>query len=204
MRLLMLLMYRRERDAALNSEVADSVHVIGHRVRYVTPFRAARSRRRQPRSDHRGQGCAERARPGQRPFVRCWREMLERLGIQRSDWVTDGVSVAEEYEWRKDTNVLVGHRATTGVTVTVRRPRTDRAAAARGGRTAQAPGARHRLAGRCRQPCAPRVAGRSGARCRGAVPRRTSTALGLSLGCGRADQRVADRSHRRPRPTQRR
>ena len=46
-------------------------------------------------------------------------QILERLSIQRSDWVTDGVSVAEEYEWRKDTNVLVGYRATTGVTATV-------------------------------------------------------------------------------------
>jgi uncharacterized protein YggE len=48
--------------------------------------------------------------------------VLAALGIDRLDWVTDGVSVAEEYEWRKDTNVLVGHRATTGVTVTLRDP----------------------------------------------------------------------------------
>jgi uncharacterized protein len=46
-------------------------------------------------------------------------QILEGLSIERSDWVTDGVSVAEEYEWRKDTNVLVGFRATTGVTATV-------------------------------------------------------------------------------------
>ena len=48
--------------------------------------------------------------------------VLDGLGIQRSDWVTDGVSVAEEYEWRKDANVFVGHRATTGITVTLGDP----------------------------------------------------------------------------------
>ncbi|MCU1360461.1 MAG: hypothetical protein JWN99_1750 [Ilumatobacteraceae bacterium] len=48
--------------------------------------------------------------------------VLAGLGIDPQNWVTDGVSVAEEYEWRKDTNVLVGHRATTGVTVTLDRP----------------------------------------------------------------------------------
>jgi uncharacterized protein len=48
--------------------------------------------------------------------------VLEALGIGRADWVTDGVSVAEEFEWRKDANVFVGHRATTGVTVTLGDP----------------------------------------------------------------------------------
>lgn len=48
--------------------------------------------------------------------------VLDRLAVDRTDWVTDGVSVAEEYEWRKDANVLVGHRASTGVTVTLRDP----------------------------------------------------------------------------------
>lgn len=48
--------------------------------------------------------------------------VLDGLGIDRSDWVTDGVSVAEEHEWRKDANVFVGHRATTGVTITLNRP----------------------------------------------------------------------------------
>ncbi|MCB0979858.1 MAG: SIMPL domain-containing protein [Acidimicrobiaceae bacterium] len=41
-------------------------------------------------------------------------------GLQPEDWTTDGVAVAEEYQWKKDTNVLVGHRATTALTVTVR------------------------------------------------------------------------------------
>jgi uncharacterized protein YggE len=48
--------------------------------------------------------------------------VLDSLGIERSAWVTDGVSVADEWEWRKDTNVLVGQRATTGVTVTLANP----------------------------------------------------------------------------------
>jgi uncharacterized protein YggE len=48
--------------------------------------------------------------------------VLNDLGIPRADWVTDGVAVAEEFEWRNDTNVLVGHRATAGVTVTLHDP----------------------------------------------------------------------------------
>lgn len=48
-------------------------------------------------------------------------EVLARLGFAATDWVTDGVTVAEEWEWRTDTNTLVGHRASTGATVTVRR-----------------------------------------------------------------------------------
>lgn len=46
-------------------------------------------------------------------------EVLDRLGIERSAWITDGVSLADEWEWRKDTNVLVGQRASTAVTVTL-------------------------------------------------------------------------------------
>jgi uncharacterized protein YggE len=48
-------------------------------------------------------------------------EMLAGHGFQRSDWATDGVQVAEEYQWKNDSNVLVGHRATTTLTVTIRR-----------------------------------------------------------------------------------
>ena len=48
-------------------------------------------------------------------------EVLGRLGFATTDWVTDGVTVAEEWEWRNDTNTLVGHRASTGATVTVSR-----------------------------------------------------------------------------------
>lgn len=46
--------------------------------------------------------------------------VLGRLGFAATDWVTDGVTVAEEWEWRNEANTLVGHRASTGVTVTVR------------------------------------------------------------------------------------
>lgn len=43
--------------------------------------------------------------------------VLDALDIPASRRTTDGVAVAEEWEWRKDTNTLVGYRATTGVTV---------------------------------------------------------------------------------------
>ncbi len=46
--------------------------------------------------------------------------MLATLGFQRPDWATEGVRVGEEYVWKNDSNVLVGHRATTAVTVTIR------------------------------------------------------------------------------------
>lgn len=46
--------------------------------------------------------------------------LLGELGVAEADWVTDGVSVAEEWEFRRDTRTLVGHRASTGVSVTVR------------------------------------------------------------------------------------
>lgn len=42
------------------------------------------------------------------------------IGLARTDWVTDGVAVAEEWLWKNDTNTLVGYRATSGVSVTVR------------------------------------------------------------------------------------
>lgn len=47
-------------------------------------------------------------------------QILSDKGFARTDWATDGVHVAEEYQWKKDTNVLVGHRASTALTVTVR------------------------------------------------------------------------------------
>lgn len=47
-------------------------------------------------------------------------EMLAALGYERTDWATEGVQVGEEYVWKNDSNVLVGHRATTAVTVTIR------------------------------------------------------------------------------------
>lgn len=48
-------------------------------------------------------------------------EVLVEHGFGSSDWATDGVQVAEEYQWKNDSNVLVGHHATTTLTVTVRR-----------------------------------------------------------------------------------
>ncbi|MFN6122725.1 MAG: SIMPL domain-containing protein [Actinomycetes bacterium] len=57
------------------------------------------------------------------------RDRLADLGFEPGDWVTDGVGVAEEWEYRRDTHTLVGHRATTAVTVTIDRPdRMDRLA----------------------------------------------------------------------------
>lgn len=46
--------------------------------------------------------------------------VLEQHGLQRTDWATDGVQVGEEYQWRDNQQVMVGFRASTGVTVTVR------------------------------------------------------------------------------------
>jgi uncharacterized protein YggE len=45
---------------------------------------------------------------------------LDSHGIAAADRATAGVSVTEEYEYRDNRNVLVGHRAATAVTVTVR------------------------------------------------------------------------------------
>lgn len=46
--------------------------------------------------------------------------MLERHGFTRSDWATEGMQVGEEHQWKNDSNVLVGFRATTALTVTIR------------------------------------------------------------------------------------
>jgi len=42
------------------------------------------------------------------------------LGLTSDDWATDAVQIAEEYQWQKESNVLVGHRATAALTVTIR------------------------------------------------------------------------------------
>ncbi len=47
-------------------------------------------------------------------------DVLAGHGFATEDWATEGVTVAEEYQWKKDENVLIGHRATTALTVTVR------------------------------------------------------------------------------------
>jgi uncharacterized protein YggE len=49
-------------------------------------------------------------------------DRLSQLGFDRRDWVTDGVTVAEEWEYRRDQNTLVGHRAATAITVTIDEP----------------------------------------------------------------------------------
>lgn len=47
-------------------------------------------------------------------------KLLVTMGFTTDDWVTEGVQVAEEWQWRNDANVLVGYRATSGVATTVR------------------------------------------------------------------------------------
>lgn len=44
---------------------------------------------------------------------------LAELGVEERSWATQGVSIAEEWEWKNETNTKVGHRATSGVTVTI-------------------------------------------------------------------------------------
>lgn len=46
--------------------------------------------------------------------------VLDALGLPPADRTTDAVAVGEEREWRDNANVLIGHRATSGITVTVR------------------------------------------------------------------------------------
>ncbi len=46
-------------------------------------------------------------------------ELLAALDVPRDQWVTEGVNVAEEFEWRKESQVSVGYRATSGVAATL-------------------------------------------------------------------------------------
>jgi len=46
--------------------------------------------------------------------------MLTSHGIGRTEWATEGVHVGEEHEWKNQRHVLVGYRASTAVSVTVR------------------------------------------------------------------------------------
>ena len=46
--------------------------------------------------------------------------MLASHGFRPTDWATEGVQVAEEHQWKNDTDVVVGYRATTAIAVTVR------------------------------------------------------------------------------------
>jgi hypothetical protein len=47
-------------------------------------------------------------------------DMLSSHDIGRTDWATEGVHVGEEHEWKNNRHVLVGYRASTSVSVTVR------------------------------------------------------------------------------------
>lgn len=44
-------------------------------------------------------------------------QVLVDAGFAPADWSTQGVTLAEEWEWKNDTNTRVGFRATSGVTV---------------------------------------------------------------------------------------
>lgn len=44
---------------------------------------------------------------------------LAALGFASTDWSTQGVTVAEEWEWKHETNTRVGYRATAGVGVNI-------------------------------------------------------------------------------------
>jgi uncharacterized protein YggE len=45
--------------------------------------------------------------------------LLGELGFGPADWSTQGISLGEEWQWKNEENVLVGHRATTGITVMI-------------------------------------------------------------------------------------
>lgn len=46
-------------------------------------------------------------------------DLLTTLGIEPHAWSTQGVTLAEEWEWKNETNTRVGYRATSGVTITI-------------------------------------------------------------------------------------
>ena len=46
-------------------------------------------------------------------------DQLASLGFSQSDWSTQAVMLAEEWEWKNDSNTLVGHRATAGLTLSI-------------------------------------------------------------------------------------
>lgn len=46
-------------------------------------------------------------------------QVLGSLGFVAADWSTQGINLAEEWQWKNEANTLVGHRATTGITVTI-------------------------------------------------------------------------------------
>lgn len=46
-------------------------------------------------------------------------QCLATLGFDRRDWSTRGVTLAEEWEWKNDSNTLIGFRATTAVCLSI-------------------------------------------------------------------------------------
>lgn len=46
-------------------------------------------------------------------------QCLTTLGFDRRDWSTQGVSLAEEWEWKNDSNTRIGFRATIAVCVAI-------------------------------------------------------------------------------------
>lgn len=46
-------------------------------------------------------------------------DRLRTLGFEDRSWSTQGINLAEEWEWKHDTNTRVGYRATSGITVTI-------------------------------------------------------------------------------------
>lgn len=49
----------------------------------------------------------------------CLERVLGDAGFVPADWSTQGVTLAEEWEWKNDTNTRVGFRASSGVTVRI-------------------------------------------------------------------------------------
>jgi uncharacterized protein YggE len=92
-----------------------SVNVRGTAAASVTPDRAELSLEVRRRAKTAAEALTDVATRSQQLV-----SMLEQHGIGRTDWVTEGVHVGEDHEWRKDQHVLVGHVASTAVTVTLR------------------------------------------------------------------------------------
>jgi uncharacterized protein len=92
-----------------------SVTVRGTAAASVTPDRAELSLEVSHRAKHAAAALADVATRSQQLVA-----MLEQRGIGRSDWATEGVHVGEDHEWKNNQHVMVGYRASTAVTVTLR------------------------------------------------------------------------------------
>lgn len=92
-----------------------SVTVRGTAAASVTPDRAELSLEVSHRAKNAAAALADVAARSQQLVA-----MLEQRGIGRADWATEGVHVGEDYEWKNNQHVMVGFRASTAVTVTLR------------------------------------------------------------------------------------